>query len=175
MCPLVQQTWWWCADAGHDWHAGGHGHGDEREWHANHSRVCKSHNAGEEEFSQRSEAWRIWKSFNFWTAQLLQICSKFPAKLNQLNETIRIVGSHKFVITSDLTDSFWQRHVKTDKLPYFGTIHLSRELTSSSDLVRVSWTNWKVWKKWFLWSSKNMWFKSTAQFMPITFTWLAIQ
>ena len=37
--------------------------------------------------------------------------AEIPAKLNQLNDTIRIVGSHEFVITSDLTDSFWQRHV----------------------------------------------------------------
>ena len=44
---------------------------------------------------------------------------KIPAKLNKLEDTLRIVGAHEFVITSDLTDSFWQRHVKRDKLPYF--------------------------------------------------------
>ena len=44
---------------------------------------------------------------------------KIPAKLNRLEDTLRIVGNHEFVITSDLTDSFWQRHVKKEKLPYF--------------------------------------------------------
>ena len=44
---------------------------------------------------------------------------KIPAKLNRLEDTLRIVGSHEFVITSDLTDSFWQRHVRKEKLPYF--------------------------------------------------------
>ena len=44
---------------------------------------------------------------------------KIPAKLNKLEDTLRIVGAHEYVITSDLTDSFWQRHVKSDKLPYF--------------------------------------------------------
>ena len=44
---------------------------------------------------------------------------KIPAKYNKLDDTIRIVGSFEFVITSDLTDSFWQRHICQDKLPYF--------------------------------------------------------
>ena len=44
---------------------------------------------------------------------------KIPAKLNKLEDTLRIVGAHEFVITSDLTDSFWQRHVKWEKLPFF--------------------------------------------------------
>ena len=44
---------------------------------------------------------------------------KIPAKYNNLEETIRIVGSFEYVITSDLTDSFWQRHIAADKLPYF--------------------------------------------------------
>ena len=44
---------------------------------------------------------------------------KIPAKYNKLDETINIVGAHEFVITSDLTDSFWQRHISQEKLPYF--------------------------------------------------------
>ena len=44
---------------------------------------------------------------------------KIPAKYNKLDDTIRIVGSFEFVITSDLTDSFWQRHISQDKLLYF--------------------------------------------------------
>ena len=44
---------------------------------------------------------------------------KIPAKYNKLDDTIRIVGSFEYVITSDLTDSFWQRHICQEKLPYF--------------------------------------------------------
>ena len=44
---------------------------------------------------------------------------KIPHKYNTLDDTIRIVGSFQFVITTDLTDSFWQRHIAEDKLPYF--------------------------------------------------------
>ena len=43
---------------------------------------------------------------------------KKPAKLNKLDDTVRTVGSFEYVITSDLSDSFWQRHVSEDKLPY---------------------------------------------------------
>ena len=45
---------------------------------------------------------------------------KIPAKYNRLDETIRIVGSFHYVITTDLTDSFWQRPIAENKLPYFG-------------------------------------------------------
>ena len=44
---------------------------------------------------------------------------KQPAKMNRLDDTIRVVGSYEYVITSDLSDSFWQRHISKDKLPYF--------------------------------------------------------
>ena len=44
---------------------------------------------------------------------------KIPHKYNTLEDTIRIVGSFEHVITTDLTDSFWQRHIAEDKLPYF--------------------------------------------------------
>ena len=44
---------------------------------------------------------------------------KIPAKYSKLDDTIRKVGEYEFVITSDLTDSFWQRHIATGKLPYF--------------------------------------------------------
>ena len=43
---------------------------------------------------------------------------KQPAKMNKLDDTVRVVGSYEYVITSDLTDSFWQRHVAEDKLPF---------------------------------------------------------
>jgi hypothetical protein len=43
---------------------------------------------------------------------------KQPAKMNTIEETTRIVGSFEYVITSDLKDSFWQRHVTSDKLQY---------------------------------------------------------
>ena len=44
---------------------------------------------------------------------------KIPAKYNKLDETIRIVGGFEFVITTDLTDSFWQRKIEESKLPFF--------------------------------------------------------
>ena len=34
-------------------------------------------------------------------------------------ETTQVVEAYEYVITSDLTDSFWQRHIVKDKLPYF--------------------------------------------------------
>ena len=43
---------------------------------------------------------------------------KIPAKINKLEDTIRQVGSYEYIITSDLTDSLWQRRVVEDKLPY---------------------------------------------------------
>ena len=30
-----------------------------------------------------------------------------------------MVGSFEYVITTDLTDSFWQRHIVQEKYPYF--------------------------------------------------------
>ena len=50
--------------------------------------------------------------------KLSEHVEKQPAKVNKLNETTRIVGSFEYVITTDLTDSFWQRHVSEEKLPY---------------------------------------------------------
>ena len=44
---------------------------------------------------------------------------KIPHKYNTVDDTIRIVGNFEYVITTDLTDSFWQRHIKEDKPPYF--------------------------------------------------------
>ena len=44
---------------------------------------------------------------------------KIPAKYNKLEDTIRLVGSFEYIITTDLTDSFWQRHITESKLPYF--------------------------------------------------------
>ena len=51
--------------------------------------------------------------------KLSEHVDKLPAKSNKLDETIRVVGSYEYVITTDLTDSFWQRHIAEDKLPYF--------------------------------------------------------
>ena len=44
---------------------------------------------------------------------------KQPAKMNKLDDTLRVVGSFEYVITTDLSDSFWQRHISEEKLPYF--------------------------------------------------------
>ena len=51
--------------------------------------------------------------------KLSENVEKQPAKVNKIYDTTRVVGSYKHVITSDLTDSFWQRHVVPDKYPYF--------------------------------------------------------
>ena len=44
--------------------------------------------------------------------------SKIPSKYNTVADTINTVGALEYVITSDLKDSFWQRHIKTHKLQY---------------------------------------------------------
>ena len=51
--------------------------------------------------------------------KLNDFVEKIPAMYTTVEDTIRNVGEHEFVITSDLTDSFWQRHIKEDKKPYF--------------------------------------------------------
>ena len=51
--------------------------------------------------------------------KLSEHIEKLPAKMNKLDDIIRTVGSFEFIITSDLSDSFWQRHIAEDKLPYF--------------------------------------------------------
>ena len=50
--------------------------------------------------------------------KLSEHIEKKPAKVNTIDDTTRIVGSFEHIITSDLTDSFWQRHVADEKLPY---------------------------------------------------------
>ena len=50
--------------------------------------------------------------------KLSEHIEKRPAKVNTLDETTRVVGGFEFVITSDLKDSFWQRHIAEEKLPY---------------------------------------------------------
>ena len=51
--------------------------------------------------------------------KLNEYVAKIPHLYTSQEETIRIVGSYEYVITTDLTDSFWQRHIATEKLPYF--------------------------------------------------------
>ena len=67
---------------------------------------------------------------------------KIPAKINKLDDTIRQVGSYEFVLTSDLKDSFWQRHMAKDKLPFlaFHSPHKGTYifLRSSQGLVNQS-------------------------------------
>ena len=46
--------------------------------------------------------------------------NKKPAMTSKLDDTITMVGSHEFIITSDLKDSFWQRKITPAKIPYFG-------------------------------------------------------
>ena len=51
--------------------------------------------------------------------KLSDYIEKKPAKMNKLDDVVRTVGQFEYVITSDLSDSFWQRHIAKDKLPYF--------------------------------------------------------
>ena len=51
--------------------------------------------------------------------KLSEHIEKKPAKMNKLDEIVRTVGEFEYVITSDLSDSFWQRHIAKNKLPYF--------------------------------------------------------
>ena len=51
--------------------------------------------------------------------KLNDFVEKIPHMYTTVEETIQAVGDNEFVITTDLTDSFWQRHIKEDKLPYF--------------------------------------------------------
>ena len=44
---------------------------------------------------------------------------KKPAVMSRLEDAIQEVGASKFNICSDLTNSFWQRWIVEDKLPYF--------------------------------------------------------
>ena len=44
---------------------------------------------------------------------------KIPHLYTTVEDTIKAVGEAEYIITSDLTDSFWQRHIKDDKKPYF--------------------------------------------------------
>ena len=44
---------------------------------------------------------------------------KIPHMYTTVEDTIKAVSGKEFVITTDLTDSFWQRHIKEDKKPYF--------------------------------------------------------
>ena len=46
--------------------------------------------------------------------------NKKPAAATKIEETINIVSSYEYIITADLTDSFYQRNIKASKLPYMG-------------------------------------------------------
>ena len=52
--------------------------------------------------------------------KLCQHVMKKPALSSRLEETIQEVGKHHYIIAGDLEDSFWQRQIVKDKLPYFG-------------------------------------------------------
>ena len=52
--------------------------------------------------------------------KLCDFVNKKPASTTRVEDTINHVGSHEYVITSDLQDSFNQRWFKDDKLPYMG-------------------------------------------------------
>ena len=51
--------------------------------------------------------------------KLSEHIEKQPARMNRLDDVVKTVGEFEFVITSDLSDSFWQRHIADSKLPYF--------------------------------------------------------
>ena len=74
--------------------------------------------------------------------KLSEHIDKQPAKMNKLDDTVRTVGSFEYVITTDLSDSFWQRHIAEDKLPYFAFHSPSRGpyifLRSTQGLINQS-------------------------------------
>ena len=43
---------------------------------------------------------------------------RLPSRHTSTTETIHKVGQYQYVITTDLTSSFFQRHISEDKLPY---------------------------------------------------------
>ena len=43
--------------------------------------------------------------------KLNEFVEKIPHMYTTVEDTIQAVGKHEFVITTDLTDSFWQRHI----------------------------------------------------------------
>ena len=46
--------------------------------------------------------------------------NKKPAAATKIEETISLVSSFPYIITADLTDSFYQRKIKVSKLPWMG-------------------------------------------------------
>ena len=71
--------------------------------------------------------------------------------MHRIDVTINLVGQHKYVITSDLQDSFNQRKIVADKLPYmafhspFGDDYIflcspQRMLNQSEELERMMTT-----------------------------------
>ena len=60
-----------------------------------------------------------YKRFVLCQNKLNEYVEKIPHKYNTLEDTIAIVGGYEYVITTDLTDSFWQRPIVKEKLPYF--------------------------------------------------------
>ena len=51
--------------------------------------------------------------------KLNEYVDKIPYRYKTIEDTINIVGGFEFIINTDQTDSFWQRHVTPAKLPYF--------------------------------------------------------
>ena len=51
--------------------------------------------------------------------KLNEYVDRIPAMYTKIEDTIRTVGTYEYVITTDLTDSFWQRQITASKLPYF--------------------------------------------------------
>ena len=50
--------------------------------------------------------------------KLCNYVQKKPATMHRIDDTIHLVGQHKYVITSDLQDSFNQWNITEDMLPY---------------------------------------------------------
>ena len=51
--------------------------------------------------------------------KLNEFVEKIPHMYTTVEDTIKAVGEKEFVITTDLTDSFWQRHITENKKPFF--------------------------------------------------------
>ena len=85
------------------------------------ARKASSKHMPEEEYNILSVAEKAKRHrFVLCPNKLSNCINKKPALTTNIQDTISIVGSNEYVITADLMDSFNQRVVQEDHLPYMG-------------------------------------------------------
>ena len=84
-------------------------------WNQENTKVC-----------QYRRNYNITDSFYVTRSCHIDHIEKQLAKMNKLDDTVRTVGAFEYIITSDLIDSFWQRHVARNKLgePSIKKLHI---------------------------------------------------